>query len=150
MFEQEYQLSYFIEGGFVRKQCPKCGGYFWTQNEEKETCGDAPCDEYTFIGRPAFSKEYDLAGMREAFLSFFEANGHTRIDRYPVIARWRDDIYLTIASIADFQPFVTSGIVPPPANPLCISQPCIRLDDLDSVGRSGRHLTNFEMMAHHA
>ncbi|MBA1342660.1 MAG: Alanine--tRNA ligase [ANME-2 cluster archaeon] len=150
MFEQEYQLSYFIEGGFVRKQCPKCGGYFWTRDEEKETCGDAPCDEYTFIGSPAFSKEYDLAGMREAFLSFFEANGHTRIDRYPVIARWRDDIYLTIASIADFQPFVTSGIVPPPANPLCISQPCIRLDDLDSVGRSGRHLTNFEMMAHHA
>jgi len=150
MFEQEYQLSYFRENGFTRKQCPKCGGYFWTQNEEQKTCGDAPCDGYTFIGNPAFSKKYDLSTMREAFLSFFEANGHTRVDRYPVIARWRDDIYLTIASIADFQPFVTSGITPPPANPLCISQPCIRLDDLDSVGRSGRHLTNFEMMAHHA
>jgi len=60
MFEQEYQLSYFRDGGFIRKQCPKCGGYFWTRNEEKETCGDAPCDEYTFIGSPAFSKEYDL------------------------------------------------------------------------------------------
>ena len=88
--------------------------------------------------------------MREAFLSFHERNGHARIDRYPVVARWRDDIYLTIASIADFQPFVTSGVVPPPANPLTISQPCIRLNDLDSVGRSGRHLTLFEMMAHHA
>jgi len=150
MFEHEYQLSYFKENGFMRKQCPKCGGHFWTRDEERETCGDAPCDEYTFIGDPTFSKEYNLASMREAFLSFFEANDHTRIDRYPVIARWRDDIYLTIASIADFQPFVTSGIVPPPANPLCVSQPCIRLDDLDSVGRSGRHLTNFEMMAHHA
>lgn len=150
MFEQEYQLSYFIENGFMRKQCPKCGGHFWTRNESQETCGDAPCDEYTFIGNPTFSKGYDLTSMREAFLSFFEANDHTRIDRYPVIARWREDIYLTIASIADFQPFVTSGTAPPPANPLCISQPCIRLDDLDSVGRSGRHLTNFEMMAHHA
>jgi alanyl-tRNA synthetase len=88
--------------------------------------------------------------MREAYLSFFEKNGHTRVERYPVVARWRDDIYLTIASIADFQPFVTSGVVPPPANPLTISQPCIRLNDLDSVGRSGRHLTTFEMMAHHA
>jgi alanyl-tRNA synthetase len=88
--------------------------------------------------------------MREAYLSFFEKNGHTRMERYPVVARWRDDIYLTIASIADFQPYVTSGIVPPPANPLTISQPCIRLNDLDSVGRSGRHLTMFEMMAHHA
>ena len=88
--------------------------------------------------------------MREAFLSFHEKNGHKRIGRYPVAARWRDDIYLTIASIADFQPYVTAGIVPPPANPLTISQPCIRLNDLDSVGRSGRHLTTFEMMAHHA
>ena len=150
MFDQEYQLSYFKDNGFMRKKCPKCGEHFWTRNEEQETCGDASCDEYTFIGDPAFSKSYDLTEMREAFLSFFEANDHTRIGRYPVIARWRDDIYLTIASIADFQPFVTSGVVPPPANPLCISQPCIRLDDLDSVGKSGRHLTNFEMMAHHA
>lgn len=45
---------------------------------------------------------------------------------------------------------MTSGVTPPPANPLTISQPCIRLNDLDSVGRSGRHLTLFEMMAHHA
>lgn len=72
------------------------------------------------------------------------------MSRYPVVARWRDDIYLTIASIADFQPFVTSGEVAPPYNPLTISQPCIRLSDLDAVGRTGRHLTTFEMMAHHA
>jgi len=66
------------------------------------------------------------------------------------VARRRDDIYFTIASIADFQPHVTSGEVPPPANPLVISQPCIRFSDVDSVGRSGRHLTIFEMMGHHA
>lgn len=150
MLEDEYQLDYFKENGFVRKQCPKCGKNFWTRNAESDVCGDAPCVSYSFIGAPVFKKEYDLTSMREAYLSFFERHGHTRIDRYPVIARWRDDIYLTIASIADFQPFVTSGLVPPPANPLTISQPCIRLDDLDAVGRSGRHLTTFEMMAHHA
>tara|TARA_B100000965_G_scaffold15252_1_gene11476 strand:+ start:10431 stop:13115 length:2685 start_codon:yes stop_codon:yes gene_type:complete len=88
--------------------------------------------------------------MREAFLDYFEQRGHARIDPYPVLARWRDDIHLTIASIADFQPHVTSGLVPPPANPLGISQPCIRLTDVAAVGRSGRHLTTFEMMAHHA
>jgi alanyl-tRNA synthetase len=54
------------------------------------------------------------------------------------------------ASIYDFQPLVTSGKTPPPANPLVISQPCVRLKDIDTVGKSGRHLTNFEMMAHHA
>ncbi|QSZ66041.1 alanine--tRNA ligase [Methanofollis aquaemaris] len=149
MLEEEYQLDYFKSQGFVRKICTKCGAAYWTRDPERETCGDAPCEPYSFIGNPVF-EPHTLDEMREAFLSFFERHGHTRIERYPVVARWRDDIYLTIASIADFQPYVTSGLVPPPANPLTISQPCIRLNDLDSVGRSGRHLTLFEMMAHHA
>ncbi|MBZ3935775.1 alanine--tRNA ligase [Methanimicrococcus blatticola] len=150
MLDEEYEdITYFKENGFFEKECTKCGNIFWTRDEKRETCGDAPCDIYTFIGKPIFSKPMNLAEMREYFLNFFEERGHTRIDRYPVVARWRDDIYLTIASIADFQPFVTSGLVPPPANPLTISQPCIRLNDLDSVGRTGRHLTTFEMMAHH-
>ncbi|MFA5269216.1 MAG: alanine--tRNA ligase [Methanoregula sp.] len=149
MLEDEYQLDYFKTQGFTRKICKNCGSAYWTRDASRETCGDAPCEPYNFIGSPVF-KPHTLDSMREAYLSFFEQHGHTRVERYPVVARWRDDIYLTIASIADFQPFVTSGVVPPPANPLTISQPCIRLNDLDSVGRSGRHLTTFEMMAHHA
>ncbi len=149
--EREYlDITFLPENGFVRKRCPKCGKYFWTADESREICGDPPCESYGFIGNPVFKRSFDLDEMREFYLSFFEKRGHERIERYPVVARWRDDIYLTIASIADFQPFVTSGIAPPPANPLTISQPCIRLDDLDSVGRTGRHLTLFEMMAHHA
>jgi alanyl-tRNA synthetase len=150
MLDEEYDdITYFEENGFLEKECTKCGKTYWTRDSERETCGDAPCDHYTFIGQPIFSEPMNLIEMREYFLNFFEENGHSRINRYPVVARWRDDIYLTIASIADFQPNVTSGLVPPPANPLTISQPCIRLNDLDSVGRTGRHLTTFEMMAHH-
>ena len=149
MLEEEYELDYFRSKGFSRKVCRSCGSAFWTLNPDRKLCGDAPCEPYQFIGKPVFSP-HSTDEMREAFLSFFETNDHTRIERYPVAARWRDDIYLTIASIADFQPFVTGGVVPPPANPLTISQPCIRLNDLDAVGRSGRHLTCFEMMAHHA
>ncbi len=149
MLEEEYQLQFFSDNGFTRKQCTSCGKFYWTRDIERQTCGDAPCDPYTFIGAPVFKKQLELSEMREYYLDFFETRDHERMDRYPVVARWRDDIYLTIASIADFQPFVTSGQVPPPANPLTISQPCIRLSDLDAVGRSGRHLTTFEMMAHH-
>jgi len=148
--EKEYlDITFLQESGFVRKRCPKCGKYFWTAGNH-EICNDPPCGSYTFIENPVFKRPFSLDEMREYYLSFFEKRGHARIDRYPVVARWRDDIYLTIASIADFQPFVTSGVIPPPANPLTISQPCIRMDDLDSVGRTGRHLTLFEMMAHHA
>ena len=149
MSDQDYQLEYFRSEGFERRICTSCGSAFWSRDPERQVCGDAPCEPYSFIGDPVFAP-HTLPEMREAYLSFFERHEHTRIDRYPVAARWRDDIYLTIASIADFQPFVTGGLVPPPANPLTISQPCIRLNDLDSVGRSGRHLTLFEMMAHHA
>ena len=147
-------LAVFHENGYLRKQCIITGLWFWTTDQSRETCGDTAEDEYSFIGAPLI-QGYPMRGkalkdaMRETFLNFFEEKQHTRVDPYPVLARWRDDIHLTIASIADFQPHVTSGEVEPPANPLTISQPCIRLTDVDAVGRSGRHLTTFEMMAHH-
>ncbi len=153
---KEYNLDFFHSHGYVRKRCPSCGDYFWTLLPDQQLCGDKPCVDYSFIGQPAAKRPLTLTDVRDAFIDFFEAHGHQRLNypitgpRCPVIARWRTDIYLTIASIADFQPHVTSGVVPPPANPLVISQPCIRLNDLEEVGRSGRHLTLFEMMGHHA
>ncbi|RQG94545.1 alanine--tRNA ligase [Natrarchaeobius chitinivorans] len=147
----EYRLEYFEEEGFVRKECPECGAHFWTRDEGRETCGEPPCEEYDFIDNPGFDEEYSLEEMREAFLSFFEDHDHERIEPYPVAAnRWRDDVLLTQASIYDFQPLVTSGETPPPANPLTVSQPCIRMQDIDNVGKTGRHTMAFEMMAHHA
>jgi len=149
--EEEYRLPFFVENHFVRKKCNVCGCYFWTQDETLENCGDAPCQEYTFIGNPPTNKHYTLEEVREAFLSFFEMKKHTRIKPYPVVARWREDLFVTIASIADFQPFVTDGIIPPPANPLVISQPCLRFTDIDNVGlTAGRHGTIFEMGGAHA
>lgn len=154
--QKEYDLEFFHTNGYLRKKCKACGDYFWTLDPTTEFCGDQPCVKFNFIGNSLAKKPLSLSEVREGFLSFFESHHHSRLhypetgQRCPVIARWRSDIYLTIASIADFQPHVTSGVVPPPANPLVISQPCIRLNDLEEVGRSGRHLTTFEMMGHHA
>ncbi len=145
-----YQVDIFKRDGFERKRCTGCGRTFWTLSPKRTTCGDTPCDEYTFIGDSPTKRKYSLAQMERKFLKFFEKREHKVLKRYPVVARWRDDIFLTIASIADFQPWVTSGQVPPPANPLVISQPCIRLKDTDNVGRSGRHFTLFFMGGHHA
>ncbi|MBS7657038.1 alanine--tRNA ligase, partial [Candidatus Bathyarchaeota archaeon] len=152
--EEEYHLPFFDEYGYIRKRCPRCEEFFWTLNIDQKFCGEATnkgCAEYTFIGNPPTRKPYSLQEMREAFLSFFERRGHTRIKPYPLVARWRDDLYFTNASIIDFQPYVTEGLIPPPANPLVISQVCVRFPDLDSVGPTfGRHLTIFEMGGHHA
>ncbi|WP_010479887.1 alanine--tRNA ligase [Thermococcus zilligii] len=140
----------FREEGWIRKTCKVCGKPFWTLDPDRETCGDPPCDEYRFIGKPGIPKRYTLDEMREKFLGFFEKRGHGRIKRYPVLPRWRDDVLLVGASIMDFQPWVISGEAEPPANPLTISQPSIRFTDIDNVGITGRHFTVFEMMAHHA
>ncbi len=149
--EEEYRLDYFAEEGFERKQCSSCGAHFWTRDHSRELCGEPPCEDYSFIDNPGFDEEFTLTEMREKFLSYFEGHDHARIDPYPVAAnRWRDDVLLTQASIYDFQPLVTSGQTPPPANPLTISQPCIRMQDIDNVGKTGRHTMAFEMMAHHA
>jgi len=154
--KSELDLQYFHDNGYIRKQCQSCGCYYWTLDINSRYCGDQPCVPFSFINNPLGKKKLTLSSVRESFLSYFENHNHQRLhypitdERMPVVARWRNDIYLTIASIADFQPHVTSGIVPPPANPLVISQPCIRLNDLDEVGKSGRHLTLFEMMGHHA
>ena len=149
--EKEFAVPFFKDNGFQRKQCECCKGYFWTQKPDERFCGDSPCVEYSFIGKPPARRRYSIHDMRELFLSFFERNGHERINPYPVVARWRDDVFLVGASIYDFQPYVTEGMIPPPANPLVVSQPSIRFTDIDNVGPTlGRHLLMFEMGGAHA
>ena len=48
-----------------------------------ETCGEPPCEEYTFIGHSPMNKPLSLHETREAYLSFYEKNGHGRVKRYP-------------------------------------------------------------------
>jgi len=77
--EKEYHLPFFDEYGYVRKQCPKCGEYFWTLNSDQRLCGESTihgCADYTFINDPPTRRKYTLREMREAFLSFFEKKGH--------------------------------------------------------------------------
>ena len=148
--EKEYMLEFFKENGFIRKKGNKCPEYFWTLNPELEEPQDTPCIEYRFEKIKSI-ENLSVSEARKLFIQFFEKHGHTPLKPRPVVARWREDLYLTIASIVVFQPHVTSGLVPPPANPLVISQPSIRLEDIDNVGLTiGRHLTSFEMAAHHA
>ncbi|MEM4450416.1 MAG: alanine--tRNA ligase, partial [Nitrososphaerota archaeon] len=148
---EAYRLEFFLYNGFVRKKCPVCGEYFWTLDANRDVCGESPCVPYTFIGKRLTKERLTLRDAREKFLRFFERKGHKIVKPYPVVPRWRTDLYLVSASIVDFQPWVTSGIAPPPANPLVVSQPCIRLVDIDKVGLTfGRHLTIFEMGGAHA
>ena len=153
--KEEYENEFFKEKGFIRKKGKVCGKYFWTLDPERETCGDVECEgEYRFIEGRRWQPEWDIHNTIRKWLKFFEERGHAVLEPYPVVARWRDDLEFTIASIVDFQPWVTEGIVDPPANPLVIPQPCLRFggdfNDLDNIGKTGRHLTSFFMGGQHA
>ena len=143
----ELDLEYFQKIGFDKRVCSKCNRYYWTSDADRNTCGDPPCDSYSFIGNSPMGAKYNADEIRSLFLAFFE-NSHSIVKPYPVVPRWRDDVLLVNASIYNFQPHVTSGRVSPPGNPLAMSQPSIRMVDTDLVGETGRHLTSFEMMCH--
>ena len=112
----QLDLELFKRIAFTKKQCTKCDSYFWTSDSERKTCGDPPCDSYTFIGKSPISCPYTLKEMRGLFIGFFTGD-HGFLKPYPVVPRWRDDVLLVNASIYNFQPHVTSGRVKPPDNP---------------------------------
>ena len=81
-------LEFFKSEKFVKKKCVKCGKYFWTKDKNRSTCGDPPCDSYSFIGNSPVNKPYSLREMRDKFIGFF-SDTHTFIKPYPVVPRWR-------------------------------------------------------------
>ena len=50
------------------------------------------------------------------------------------------------AGIFCFQPYCVTGELDPPANPLVCPQFCVRFNDLDNIGVTGRHYSGFIMM----
>jgi alanyl-tRNA synthetase len=153
-FSKNYSKFYpaltLKELGFIRKTCPSCGNNYWTMNPDMEACGDPNCvGGYSFIGSPPTNRKLSYKGCWDEFVKVFSKFGHTAINRYPVVARWRDDVYFVEASIYDFQPHVVSGEVDPPANPLIVPQFCLRFNDVDNVGLTGRHNTGFIMVGEH-
>lgn len=149
--EKYYNVKLFQEQGFVRKACTKCGRFFWTLNADRNLCPDDGLDTYSFIGDPPTSKRFDYTQAWKQVEEFFVKNNHTSVSRYPVVCRWRDDLFFTIASIVDFQRIMGSKVVFEfPANPLVVPQTCLRFKDLENVGVTGRHFSSFCMIGQHS
>ncbi len=147
--EKHYATSVLKKEGFERKQC-KCGTWFWTASGSN-TCGDPACTGgFSFFEDRPSKKNLDYIQVWQEFAKLFKKQGYTPIPRYPVVARWRKDTDFVQASIYDFQPYVVSGEVKPPANPLVVPQFCVRFNDIDNVGITGAHYTGFVMIGQHA
>ncbi|BBL45236.1 alanine--tRNA ligase [Nanobdella aerobiophila] len=130
-----------------RKQCKICNRFFWTKDKNREVCGDH--ENYGFIKNPLGTK-LSYNEVYDNFAKYMNSRGYISINRYPVVARWRDDIDFVIASIADFQPWVVEGYTDPPSKKLTVPQFCLRFNDIDNVGLTGRHYTGFVMIGQHA
>eukprot|EP00792_Barthelona_sp_PAP020_P008556 TRINITY_DN3227_c4_g1_i1.p1 TRINITY_DN3227_c4_g1~~TRINITY_DN3227_c4_g1_i1.p1 ORF type:complete len:1010 (-),score=343.58 TRINITY_DN3227_c4_g1_i1:34-3027(-) len=165
-FEQNpdnfYPTDFLRSKGFIRCQCVECGHYFWKQPENvSDFCGDSNCvGSYTFIGEGAGighnklenPTKISFSDAWKIYMQAMETFEHksTAIDRYPVVARWRKDVDYVAAGIYCFQPQCVSGEIQAPENPLICPQFCLRFNDLDSIGISGRHHGGFVMLGNQA
>jgi alanyl-tRNA synthetase len=150
-YKRYYLVDLFKREGFVRKKCENCGNYFWTVNADRTRCDDQPCSPYSFIGDPPTTKRLDEVESWKSMERFFVRNGHASVKRYPVVSRWRPDLYFTVASIVDFQRVEAGKVVfQLPANPLVVPQMCMRFNDIPNVGVSGKHYTSFVMVGQHS
>jgi len=149
--DRYYKVALFESEGFRRKSCGKCHRFFWTLDDGINLCPDHIENSYSFIGDPPTSKRFDYTQAWKEVESFFVQNNHKSIGRYPVVCRWRDDLYFTIASIVDFQRVMGSKVVFEfPANPLIVPQTCLRFKDIENVGVTGRHFSSFCMIGQHS
>jgi len=148
--DRYYKVKLFEEQGYERKSCSRCGRFYWSIDTNRNNCPEHSDDTYSFIGNPPTQKRFDYTQAWKEVESFFVKNGHTSVNRYPVVCRWRDDLYFTIASIVDFQRVMGSQVVFEfPANPLVVPQTCLRFKDLENVGVTGRHFSSFCMIGQH-
>ena len=146
--EKYYAVETLKQEGFKRFKCSKCGKPFWSV-KDRDVCGDPACsgEQYSFIGKKGKNLSYTDVWLK--YKKMFEKFGYTAIKRYPVVSRWNPTMEYTNASIAAFQPYIVSGEVEPPANPLVIPQLCLRFSDTDNVGVTMSHLDLFSMIGQH-
>ncbi|MCS6843455.1 MAG: alanine--tRNA ligase [Caldilineales bacterium] len=89
------------------------------------------------------------AEIREAFLQFFEARGHTRVPSSPLVPVGDDTLLFTNAGMVQFKNTFL-GLEKRPYLRATSSQKCMRVsgkhNDLEEVGPSPRHHTFFEML----
>ena len=149
--EKFYPTETFKKMGFWRKQCSVSKAYFWTCDPDRTTCGDSNIDGvYSFIGN-GLSKSGKTVTYADAWQGYKDSFTSARvpctaIDRYPVVARWRNDVDFVAAGIYCFQPYCVTGELDPPANPLICPQFSVRFNDLDNIGITGRHYSGFIML----
>lgn len=83
--------------------------------------------------------------IREKYLRFFEGKGHRILPSASLIPANDPSILWTAAGMVPFKPYFT-GAAKPEVHRVTTCQKCLRTPDIESVGRTARHHTFFEML----
>ena len=86
-----------------------------------------------------------LNEIREKFLSFYESKEHLRLPSHSLVPENDPSLLLINAGMAPLKPYFT-GRQKPPKSRVTSCQKCIRTPDIESVGKTARHGTFFEML----
>jgi alanyl-tRNA synthetase len=82
--------------------------------------------------------------LRQIFLSFFRDKAHVICPSSPLTASGDPTLLFTAAGMVQFKEYYSSET--PPFTRAASVQKCLRLSDLENVGRTVRHHTFFEML----
>ena len=83
--------------------------------------------------------------IRQAYLNYFAARGHTVRPGAPLVPA-DPSLLFTVAGMVQFKPLYATPPEKLPYRRAATVQKCLRANDLESVGRTLRHHTFFEML----
>ena len=84
--------------------------------------------------------------LRRRFRDFFAARGHTVVPSSPLAPLGDPTLLFTTAGMVQFKPYFGQDPERLPYRRAVSVQKCLRLTDVDNVGRTPRHDTFFEML----
>ena len=90
------------------------------------------------------------AEIRELYLRFFETKGHLRYASHPIPVYDDPTLMFSVAGMTQFKPYFIGAEPNFPGKGVwrrvTTSQKCIRIGDIENVGRTDRHCSFFEML----